>query len=269
MFPGADADPADAAYVLVGAPLDASASFEPGARFGPRQVRHFAEPFDDYDERTGATFSSLAVADHGDVDPTDDVAEYLQYLAGLLGEYAEAGTVPLLLGGEHTVSVGGLRATEPDVYVCCDAHLDLYERYAGNPLSHATVTTHALEHADRAVVLGARTGSEREWDRAAEDDVVVVPPAEVADWSPEFGDEAAYLSIDVDALDPGFAPATGTREPFGLAPREVRDVVRSVAPHAVGADVVEITDADQGQTAALGGKLLREFVYAREASGGA
>jgi agmatinase len=264
MFPGADTEPDDADYVVVGAPLDATATFEPGARFGPRQVRHYAEPFDDYDARTELCFSDLSVADHGDVGPTDDVDEYLTYLTDLLADFAADGVVPLLVGGEHTVTVAALRALEFDVYVTCDAHLDLYEAYAGNPLSHATVTHHALEEADRVVVLGARTGSEEEWERAREGDVTVVPPEDVADWEPSLAGEQAYLSVDVDAADPGFAPATGTREPFGLAPRELRDVVRDVAPHAVGFDVVEITDADEGQTAALGAKLLREFVFARE-----
>mgnify|MGYP000044051221 CR=1 FL=1 len=262
MFPGANADPAGADYVVVGAPLDASTTFEPGARFGPRRVRHFSTPFDDYDQRTGRHFTDCSVADHGDVGPTDDVAEYLHFLEGTVGDYADDGTVPLLVGGEHTVTVAAVRALDPDVFVCLDAHLDLYEAYAGNPLSHATVTRHALDVADRAVILGARTGSEAEWDRAAESDVTVVSPEDVADWTPDLGgEERVYLSVDVDAADPGYAPGTGTKEPFGLEPREMRDVARSVAPHAVGFDLVEVNDRDDGQAAVLGAKLLREFVF--------
>jgi len=199
MFPGANADPAGADYVVVGAPLDASTTFEPGARFGPRRVRHFATPFDDYDQRTGSHFTDLSVADHGDVGPTDDVEEYLHFLEGTVGDYAEDDAVPLLVGGEHTVTVAGVRALDPDVFVCLDAHLDLYEAYAGNPLSHATVTRHALDVADRAVILGARTGSEAEWDRAAEADVTVVPPADVADWTP-----------DLEAASERTSPSTST-----------------------------------------------------------
>lgn len=262
MFPGAIPDPAGADYVVVGAPLDASTTFEPGARFGPRRVRHFSEPFDDYDQRTDRRFTDCSVADHGDVGPTDDVEEYLQFLEGALTDYADEGTLPLLLGGEHTVSIAGVQALEPDVFVCLDAHLDLYEAYAGNSLSHATVTRRALDVADRAVILGTRTGSEAEWDRAAESDVTVVPPEDVADWEPALdAGERVYLSVDIDAADPGYAPGTGTKEPFGLEPREMRAVVRSVAPHAVGFDLVEINDRDDGQAAVLGAKLLREFVF--------
>ena len=262
MFPGARADRADADYVVVGAPLDASTTFQPGTRFGPRCIRQFATPFDDYDHRTGEHFTDLSVHDQGDIGPTGDTAEYLDFLTGTLGDVREGGAVPLTVGGEHTVTVAGVRAVDPDVFVCLDAHLDLRESYAGNPLSHATVTRHALDAADEAVVLGARTGSEAEWDRAAADDVTVVAPADVAGWTPEFDDRSVYLSVDIDATDPGQAPGTGTMEPFGLAPETMHEVVRSVAPYADGFDVVEVNDRDDGQTAALAAKLLRAFTFA-------
>ncbi|QIO23812.1 agmatinase [Haloarcula sp. JP-L23] len=262
MFPGAVADRGAADYALVGAPLDVSTSFRPGARFGPRRVRDFAEQFDDYDHRSDQHFTELGVYDHGDVGPTADTAEYLTFLQSAVAEFDRDGAVPLLVGGEHTVSVAAVRALDPDVFVCLDAHLDLRESYAGDEYSHATVTHHALSVADRAVVLGARTGSEAEWNRADADDVTVVPPEDVADWTPAFGDASVYLSVDIDAADPGFAPGTGTPEPFGLAPREMRDAVQSVAPHAVGFDVVEVNDRDDGQAATLAAKLLRTFVFA-------
>jgi agmatinase len=261
MFPGAVADRETAAYAVLGAPLDASTTFQPGTRFGPREVRHAATPFEDYDQHTHQHFTDLAVTDHGDVTPTDDAAEYLTFLEGTVGDYAEEDTVPLLVGGEHTVSVAGVRALDPDVFVCLDAHLDLRESYAGNDLSHATATRHALAVADRAVILGARAGSEAEWERAEADDVTLVPPEAVPSWEPTF-DGGAYLSVDIDAADPGFAPGTGTPEPFGLAPREMHHVVRAVAPQTVGFDVVEVNDRDDGQAASLAAKLLRAFVFA-------
>ena len=261
-FPGARADPADAAYAVVGAPLDVSTTFRPGARFGPDRVRRFARPFDEYDQRTDRSLPDLCF-DAGDVDPWSDVPDYLDFLAGELADHHDDGRLPLLLGGEHTVTVAGVRAADPDVYVCLDAHLDLYEAYAGDEYSHATVTRHALEVADEAILLGARTGSEGEWDRAAEADVTVVAPEDVPDWDPGFdpGDDV-YLSVDVDAADPAFAPGTGTPEPFGLTSRELRDAVRAVAPHAVGFDLVEVNDRDDGQAASLGAGLVREFVFA-------
>jgi agmatinase len=261
MFPGAAADRSEADYAVVGAPLDASTSFQPGTRFGPDRVRHFGSHFEDYDHHTDRRFSTLSVHDHGNVGAGSDTAEYLDFLSGVLADYDDERTVPLLVGGEHTVSIAGLRAVAPDTFVCLDAHLDLRERYAGDPLSHATVTRHALDHADEAVVLGARAGCEPEWRRADRDDVTVVPPEDVPSWEPEL-DGDVYLSVDIDAADPGYAPGTGTPEPFGLDPAAIRDVVRTVAPAAVGFDVVEINDRDDGQAATLGAKLLRAFVYA-------
>jgi agmatinase len=268
-FPGATAERAAASYTVVGAPLDASTTFQPGARFGPRQVRHLATTFDDYDHHTGARFTDLGVYDHGDVHPDSDVDGYLSFLRALLSEELDDGRTPLVIGGEHTVSVAGVRAVDPDVFVCCDAHLDLRESHRGNPLSHATATYHVLDVADRAVVLGARTGSEAEWERADRDDVTVVAPRAVPDWEPPAAvrNGRTYLSVDVDAADPSVAPGTGTMEPFGLNSRDLHDVVRAVAPHAVAFDAVEVNDRDDGQSGSLAAKLLRAFVYEHAASG--
>jgi agmatinase len=261
MFPGAAADRGGAGYALVGAPLDASTSGQPGTRYGPREVRRAAATFEDYDHHTGRSFSTLGVHDHGDVGPTDDTEEYLTYLEGTLAEYRDAGTVPLVVGGEHTVSVAAVRALDPDAVVCLDAHLDLRDSYAGNPLSHATAMGHALDVADRVVVVGARAGSEAEWERAARGDVTVVPPADADGWEPALSGRI-YLSVDIDAADPGFAPGTGTPEPFGLTPATMHRLVRRVASLAAGFDVVEVNDRDDGQAATLAAKLLRAFVYA-------
>ncbi len=259
-FPGARAPRDRADYAVLGAPLDVSTSFQPGARFGPRRIRQFAAPFDDYDPHTGYAFTECGVHDAGDVSAWDDAQGYLEFLEDQVTDLRRDGVVPLILGGEHTVTAAAVRGCNPDVYVCLDAHLDLREEYAGNPLSHATVTRHVLAAVDRAVLLGARAGSEAEYERAKRPDVKVVPPEEVPDWEPNF-DGTTYLSVDIDAADPGFAPGTGTMEPFGLTPREMRRVVRAVAPDCVGCDIVEVNDRDDGQAAALGAKLLRSFVY--------
>lgn len=261
MFPGAVAERSQAAYAILGAPLDATTTFRPGTRFGPRELRHVAQSFEDYDQHTGHCFTDCDVYDHGDIHPGGDVAEYLDFLSGAIAEYDRAGTLPLVLGGEHSVTIAALRALAPDVYVCLDAHLDLREEYGGNPLSHATVSHHALEYADEVIILGARSGTEAEWERAKDSDVTAVPPDDVTDWEPDLSGDV-YLSVDIDAADPGYAPGTGTPEPFGLDPQTMQDVVRSVAPEAVGFDVVEVNDRDDGQAATLGAKLCRAFVYA-------
>ena len=278
-FPGAVTDRESAAYVVVGAPLDATTTFQPGTRFGPELIRRFARTFDDYDRRTDARFTDLGVADAGDVPAGHAVASYLDHLAAELRAVRLDGAIPVTLGGEHTVSWAGVRATDPDVFVALDAHLDLRDAYDGNPTSHACVTRRILDGprgaggddsgggettptADRAVILGARTGSPEEWERAERGDVTVVPPEDVGDWEPSFGPDAdVYLSVDIDGADPSVAPGTGTMEPFGLSARTMREVVRTVAGRCVGCDVVEVNDRDDGQAAALAGKLARAFVY--------
>jgi len=133
MLPGATADRTDANYVVVGAPLDISTTFRAGTRFGPDRIRQFARSFEDYDHRTDRHFSSLGVHDAGDIHAWNDPAEYVDYLAGTLGDAVRDGAVPLLLGGEHTVSVAGVRAVDPDLFVCLDAHLDLRTAFDGDP----------------------------------------------------------------------------------------------------------------------------------------
>ena len=273
MFPGATTDREAASYVVVGAPLDATTTFQPGTRFGPDRIRRFAETYDDYDHDTESRFSALGVCDAGDVRPWDDTEAYLDHLAAELRSVTYDDAVPLVLGGEHTVTYAGVEAIDPDVLVVCDAHLDLRDAYDGNPLSHACVTRRALDDlgVGRAVVVGARTGSEAEWNRAADADVTAIPPEDARAWvdgldAETFDTDSVYCSIDIDGLDPGFAPGTGTKEPFGLEPREVRDLVRAVAPAADGFDVVEVNDRDDGQAAALAGKLLREFTRSHAAA---
>ncbi|MFC6615812.1 agmatinase [Halopenitus salinus] len=272
MFPGATTDREAASYVVVGAPLDATTTFQPGTRFGPDRIRRFSESYDDYHRATDSRFTDLGVHDAGDVHPWDDVRDYLDHLAAELRSAVLDGAVPVAMGGEHTVTCAGVEAVEPDALVVVDAHLDLRESYGGNPWNHACIARRALEVVDHAHVIGARTGSPEEWDRAEAADVTVVPPEEAGEWARSlserepFDGKSVYLSVDVDAADPAYAPGTGTMEPFGLDAREMREVVRAVAPHTEGFDVVEVNDRDDGQAAALAGKLLREFVHAHAAS---
>jgi agmatinase len=275
-FPGAHAALESAAYAVIGAPLDATTSNRSGTGAGPRAIRTAARGFEDYDRPTDARFSEHAVTDRGDVQPWGDVEECVSYLQDVVEtvvardgstddsrDVEREDVVPLLVGGEHTVSLAGVRALDPDVFLTLDAHLDCRQEYGGREVSHATVTRRALETADRAVVVGARSGSKAGWQFVDENDAVtVVDPADAAQWQPKIApEESLYLSLDVDVVDPGYAPATGTPEPFGLSPETVRDLVTRIAPQAVGFDVVEVADGDTGETATLAAKLLRRFVH--------
>ncbi len=259
MFPGARTDPDDARYVIIGAPFDATTSFLPGARFGPGRIRKFAHALEGYDRRTDQDVSELGVGDVGDVEAGADPASVVEYLQSTLTGHVLNERVPILLGGEHTVSVAGVRATEPDVFVSIDAHLDLRDRYRGQHYSHATVTRRALETVEEAVIVGARSGSRAEWERTTSADVTLIAPEEAASWVATY-DAPIYLSVDIDAIDPAYAPATGTPAPYGLEPAIARDIIATLAPTAVGFDVVEVTDRDAGQTATLAASLVRRFI---------
>jgi agmatinase len=264
-FPGATTDRERARYAVVGAPLDVTTSFRPGTRVGPERVRRFARSFEDYDGDAGVRFSDVAVHDAGDVRAWPDPEGYVDHLRAELSALVDDDIVPLLLGGEHTVAVAGVRAVDPDTLVVCDAHLDLRDSYDGERYSHACVSRRALETVDRLVVLGGRSGSEAGWACVeADDDVRVVSPDAVDWWLNEtdLGELGrVYLSVDIDAADPAVAPGTGTPVPFGIDSRTMRDAVARVAPHAAGFDVVEVNDRDDGQAATLAAALLRRFVF--------
>lgn len=260
-FPGAIANRESAKYAIIGAPLDKSTTFQPGTRFGPEQIRSFSHSFEDYDHHTGLRFTELDVYDHGDIRPSDDVEEYLEYLSGITSDLVNEGKFPVLLGGEHTISLAGFRAVNPDVIISIDAHLDLRDTFDGNKYNHACIMARGKEVADKITVIGARAGSEAEWVQTKNENITVVPVEEVPNWEFDMTDKSVYLTVDIDGADPAFAPGTGTKEPFGLTSRQMQTIVRSIAPHADGMDIVEVNDRDNGEAATLAGKLARESIF--------
>ena len=266
MFPGAvDIPLSEAAYGIVGAPLERSTTFLPGTRFGPERIRGFARGFEDYDRQSAQHVTELAVVDRGDVRPWQDARAYLSFLAGELEDVVRVDAIPLLLGGEHTVTIAGVEACGPQTVVCIDAHLDLRESFDDDPYSHATAMHHAREQVEKVIIIGARAASKAEWDRAEADEGITVISPDAAsnqlEWVTEqVSGTPTYLSLDVDGIDPAYAPGTGTREPFGLSPETVRSLIEAIAPTVVGMDVVEVNDRDDGQTATLAASLLRRFI---------
>ena len=232
------------------------------------QIRAHAGHFDDYDHHTGTQLSALGVADVGDVEPFSPLDEYLPWLEGRIRDVVTAGGVPVLLGGEHTITRAGVAGTDAAGVVVADAHLDLRDELAGDPDSHATVLRHvgALPDLEAVLVVGARTGSADEWQHVQRPPFKRLDaPGEVASAMAAAAVDRWSLSVDIDVIDPGFAPATGTPEPFGLMPQTVRELVTTVAPACVGMDIVEVTDRDVGQTATLAARLVRTFLHAHAA----
>ncbi len=267
-FADADASYEDARYAVFGVPYDATTSFRPGTRFGPRAIREVSFNFESYDPATKVDFSEVPITDLGDL----AVSRLPEVVAGqvtdVAGDIVRDNKVPVMLGGEHTATVGAVRAVRPDVYVVCDAHLDLRDELDGTPYSHGCVTRRVLEAVEDVVVIGARSGDREQFEIAAERTHLytadTVRERGIAAVLREVREHVAgrrvYLSIDADAIDCCLTPGLGTPEPFGMTALDIREVVRALAPYAAGFDYVEVAPLDSGQTAAVAAQIVREFV---------
>ncbi len=257
------------AAVLIGAPYDATSTFRRGSREAPAAIRWASESIETYSPIQRRDLEDLALADAGDLDLAGcapDVA-----IERVRGAVASTPGVPVLLGGEHTVTVGAVGALadrHPDLRVLVlDAHLDLRDDYEGQRWSHATTIRRLLEvvSPDRVAILGARSGTRDEWTTAAS--LAAALPAgavPVQVWA-GFAGRPLYLSVDIDAFDPGTAPGTGNPEPLGLAVDEFVTLL-SVLGEAkvVGCDLVEVNPSydPSGRTAILAAWLVREMLLA-------
>jgi len=267
-FADADTPYEDARYVIFGVPYDGTTSFRPGTRFGPRVIREFSFNFEAYDPAAGIELFDVPVTDLGDLMvsrlPEAVVDEVADFVRGIVRD----GKVPVMFGGEHTVTVGAVRAVEPEVYVVCDAHLDLRDELDGTPYSHGCVTRRVLETVEDVVIIGARSGDREQFEIAAERTHLytadVVRERGIATILDEVLDmiegRRVYLSIDADAIDCCLTPGLGTPEPFGMTPLDLREVVRTLGPHTAGFDYVEVAPFDAGQTAAVAALLVRQFI---------
>lgn len=269
--------------VLLGAPFDGATTYRPGARLAPRAVRSASDQAHAYHAELGVDpFVDLTVVDGGDVNmaPHDIVAAMAALEAACL-EHAQAQRAVFTVGGDHSISLPLLRAMAkvhgPVGLIHVDAHYDTYPAAWGNDLHHGTPFRHALREQliepSRTLQLGLR-GS-----LASSDDLTMAREAGFcvvtqSDW--DDGDGRArlkqfmdslegpiYISVDVDGLDPAYAPGTGTPVPGGLSTRELKSVLRQLkGRQVIGGDVVEISPPfdPTGITALIGADLLHTLV---------
>ena len=268
---------------LLGIPFDGGVSYRPGPRFGPREIRQHSSLIRPYNPALEISpFDVLRVADVGDVDvnPTDVEDTYRrveEVLDGLLG----AGTIPVCVGGDHSLSLAILRAVArrhgPVGMVHVDAHQDMWEEYFGNRYFHGTPFRRAVEEGlldtRRVLQIGIRGPLYGPEDFAfgRTHGVRVITAREAArrgiDWVleqlPAVDRGPLYLSFDIDGVDPAFAPGTGTPEVGGLTSREALEIVRGLAGlPLVAADVVEVSPPydHAGITAILAATILFEIL---------
>ncbi len=275
--------PADADFTVIGIPYDGAASARKGAALAPERIRFWSThltPFSEDRTRLG----DIRIADLGDIPSTQqdlDIGMIRQQVAALPN-------VPIILGGDHSISIPVLQAQRERYHgqrlglLWVDAHPDLCDVFTGSKYSHACVLRRALESGiqpEEVCLVGLRSWEDQEIELIENGGLNVYTAADVAEWGMKSVAEsvrsklsdcdAVHISLDIDCLDPAFAPGTGIPDSGGLTSREVIMLIKSMQGlPLVGLDVVEVsppTDPSEATVfAAL--KIIMEFiaVFARE-----
>ena len=277
-----DLENSDAA--IVGVPFDTATTFRVGARFGPegiRSVSHLLRPYNP--SQDVSIFDYLSVIDYGDVPVVPGyIEESYRRIAEGLEPIHRAGVVPIVLGGDHSVALPELRAAAaahgPLALVQFDSHPDTWDAYFGQKHTHGTPFRRAVEEGllkpECSIQVGMRGSlyDFGDWKDSRELGFELISTDEVREQGisetisrirERIGDSKAYVSFDVDFVDPAFAPGTGTPEVGGFTSREAQEFVRGLGNiDIVGCDVVEVYPAyDPAQiTAFLAANVAYELL---------
>ncbi len=274
-FIGCDGDYDYAQIVLFGAPFDSTTSFRPGARFGSAAIRHESFGLETYSPYQDKDLTDIKVFDCGDLELCFGSAEAaLKDIEEKAGEILFDGKMPFLIGGEHLVTLGAVRAVAeryPNLHIIhFDAHADLRDDYLGAQLSHACVMRrcHELTGDGRIHQFCIRSGDRAEFAFAkAHTDMHKFSFDGLKELTEKLAEEhtPVYLTIDLDCLDPALFCGTGTPEAGGVSFTELLDAILTVSKtNIVGADVNELApmlDASGASTAAAC-KIVREMLLA-------
>ena len=274
-FIGCDCDYECARMVLYGAPFDSTTSFRPGARFGPSAMRHESFGLETYSPYQDMDLTDCAVFDSGDLELCFGSAQKaLEDIESRGAQILQDGKFPLLLGGEHLVTLAAVRAAVkryPELHIIhFDAHADLRDDYLGAKLSHACVLRrcHELVGDGRIHQFCIRSGDREEFRFAGahtdmhpfgfdglENTVGALRKQKIP----------VYFTIDLDCLDPSAFPGTGTPEAGGISFLQLLQAIRTVcSAHVVGADINELAPMldPGGVSTATACKVLRELILA-------
>lgn len=274
-FIGCESSFEEASIVLYGAPFDSTTSFRPGARFGPAAMRHESFGLETYSPYQDRDLMDISVFDSGDLELCFGSSEMaLSDIQKRAEEILKLDKFPLLLGGEHLVTLAAVRAVAakyPDLHIIhFDAHADLRDDYLGARLSHACVLRrcHDLLGDGRIHQFCIRSGEREEFRFAAQHtDFHPLSFDGLEETVRELKEKNVpiYFTIDLDCLDPAVLPGTGTPEAGGVTFLELLEAIRTVAQaNIVGADVNELApmlDAS-GVSTATACKVLRELLLA-------
>jgi agmatinase len=281
VFTGSQQTFEEAKYVILGVPFDVTSTYRSGARFAPLAIRDASLNLECYSFRTGVNIEDLKTHDLGDLHVAADVELTLGRLALVAQDLFDEAKVPVFIGGEHTITLGVARSLDEDVAVVSfDAHLDLRDDYLGLSVSHTTFMRRIKEDVNPAKILevGTRAVCKEELDYAKEAGIYYLTASQIRKDGVEEtaetikdalkGYEKAYVTIDMDVLDPAFVPAVPNPEPEGLDTSTLLDLLEAACDRRlVGFDLVEVAPHyDQGVTAIQAAKVIFEVLGFMEKS---
>lgn len=250
---------------LIGLPTDSHSSFLRGPALAPNAIRAAlaSDHANQATELGGEIGVDIELEDFGDL-PLDETADDFDRIRSAA---SNAGGAPIFLGGDHMVTfpiVAGIAEVHGPVNILhFDAHPDLYDNYEGDPLSHASPFARIMERglAKRLIQVGIRTLNGHCREQAKKFGVEIVEMRNFAADTVQIPDAPLYVSIDMDALDPAFAPGVSHHEPGGLSVRDILSVLHRIETTIVGADVVEHNPARDinGMTAVVAAKFVKEL----------
>lgn len=274
-FIGCDNEYKESKIVIFGAPFDSTTSFRPGTRFASSAMRNESFGIETYSPYQNKDLEDINVFDLGDLELSFGNSEIaLKKIEDIAQEISEDNKIPLMIGGEHSVTLGSVRAMAkkyPDLHIIqFDAHTDLREEYLEQVYSHASVIRRCWDILgdNKIFQFGIRSGERAEWEFAKKHVHTTKFNFEGLDSVVEsLKDKPIYLTIDLDVLDPSEFPGTGTPEAGGVSFVDLHNAIEKVSKlNIVGIDINELSPVyDQsGQSTALACKLLREillFIY--------
>ena len=258
--------------VIYGMPMDFTASFRPGSRFGPRKIREVSIVLEEYSPYLDKDLSEIKYFDAGDIPlPFGNPEKSINIIGDFVGRILKDGKFPLGLGGEHLVTWPIIREVYkkyPDMVLFhFDAHTDLRNNYEGETLSHATPIRKIVDliGGKNVYQFGIRSGLKEEFTFARNN--LNFYPFKVLESVqkviPQVIGRPVYITIDIDVLDPAYAPGTGTLESGGISSIEMLATIHEMVKlNVIGADVVEVAPIydTADQTSILAAKLVREIL---------
>jgi agmatinase len=271
----------EAEFVVLGVPFDKTSTYRAGSKFAPAAIREASLNVETYSFRSKFDLEDAQICDIGDLHVVDSVDETMRRLSAVEGEILKATKIPIVIGGEHTISFGTIRSFPRDIgIVCFDAHADMRDEYLGEKLMHATFLRRIIEKvgADKVVHVGLRALCREELAFIEKNHVRHFSMRDLRDHDVKedtrlirravsnFG--KLYVTVDMDVFDPGFAPGVGNPEPDGLWPDLFFTILTVLCDERLaGLDLVELSpNYDTGATAVLAAKILFEAICAAESA---